>query len=151
MGWKGENKQGRNWVSQMLGWVWTKLTHPWGTWPGRGPGWRGLAPLLSWWPLTSESVAEFGLVSTCPPPTHYLTPHASRQRRPCNLGVLWGCEKWLNCIPRYLVGEHFWKKFGEKSFSLSEVRTKVIWVTSPSLHTGQKLVTFWESLSHFCD
>ena len=27
----------------------------------------------------------------------------------------------------------------------------VIWVTFPSLHIEHKLVTFWESLSHFCD
>ena len=55
---------------------------------------------------------------------------------------------------------HF--EFGHKSSSNSPKKLQIfvqyadwaispIWVTSPSLHTGQKFVTFWESLSHFCD
>ena len=41
--------------------------------------------------------------------------------------------------------------FLQSHHCLSGCEATIIWVTSPSLHPGQKLVTFWESLSHFCD
>ena len=58
---------------------------------------------------------------------------------------------------RFSISNLFtWSKGSEKRnhISVSSIPGAFIcpsiWGTSPSLHTGQKLVTFWGSLSHFC-
>ena len=55
------------------------------------------------------------------------------------------------------IFDHIWPKYWQNHSACNVFQDQMhhvqsnIWVTFPSLHIEHKLVTFWESLSLFCD